>query len=295
MKPSFMYPSLLPQIGLGLIGTMLISGGVMFAEVNADPTGIAFPGTIVRFDPDWQGTKYEPAEVVSKSCNFKIFPYVVLGEFGRVLMLQVQTCGHNIITVRDIELTIDGNAFHLPLEMNRHSQGEIRLDNQEDDSLRKLVLQIGKSSSARAVVGSDNGPLLYHFKRSDKEMFSRMWTIYTQEDLPRDEEGRAAWLKEPGPYFAGFRGVTEPKVIQSTRHLPAPPTGSDGIGHHQVILQIMVFKDGSVGEVNLLKTTAVSPEFAESAVTSVRKWRFEPPLRDKAPVDAYTTIVVEVP
>jgi len=184
MKPSYMYPSLFPLNVLVLIGAVLISSGVVFTKVIPNPTRSTIPHIVARFDPDWQGTKYEPAEVASAPCSFRVFPYVVIGEFGRVLMLQVQTCGHNIITVRDIELTIDGDAIHLPLEMNQHDQGEIRLDTREDASVRKLVQRIGKSSSARAVVESDNGPLLYHFKRSDKEMFSRMWTVYTQEDLP---------------------------------------------------------------------------------------------------------------
>ena len=61
----------------------------------------------------------------------------------------------------------------------------------------------------------------------------------------------------------------------------------------QVILQAVVRKDGTVGDIQVLRSPGSKFGFDEAAIAAVRQWRYKPGLQNGKPVDVYFTIVVD--
>jgi protein TonB len=59
-----------------------------------------------------------------------------------------------------------------------------------------------------------------------------------------------------------------------------------------VVLQAIVYKDGTVGEISVIRCNRPNIGFEESAIEAVRKWRYLAATLDSHPVDAYFTITV---
>ena len=60
----------------------------------------------------------------------------------------------------------------------------------------------------------------------------------------------------------------------------------------QVILQAVVHKDGTVGDVTVLKSPGARLGFDESAIEAVKQWRYKPYLLNGSPVEVETTVDV---
>jgi len=96
-----------------------------------------------------------------------------------------------------------------------------------------------------------------------------------------------------GISFAGMNGVSNPVMLASSRVEPNYPelarkTGGKG----PAILQIIVQKDGTVGDIWILSSPARDLGFDEAAIAAVRQWRFQPALKNCTPVDARWGVVV---
>ena len=59
-----------------------------------------------------------------------------------------------------------------------------------------------------------------------------------------------------------------------------------------VILQAIIYKDGTVGDVEVLRCTRPNVGFEEEAVKAVEQWRYQPATQNGRPVDVYFTIQV---
>jgi protein TonB len=84
--------------------------------------------------------------------------------------------------------------------------------------------------------------------------------------------------------------VTLPTAIRS----PAPPYTPDAMLRRiqgAVSLQVDVRPDGTVGTVALVKS--LYPELDETAVATVRQWRFTPGTKDGKPVAVRVSVEVE--
>jgi TonB family protein len=96
-----------------------------------------------------------------------------------------------------------------------------------------------------------------------------------------------------GPLLAGV-DATEPIIIPGTRVEPDYPemarrTGVEG----KVIMQAVIHKDGTVGEIQVLRAPQPDLGFSEAAQEAVRQWRYIPAKQGDRPVDVYFTIVVD--
>jgi TonB family protein len=97
-----------------------------------------------------------------------------------------------------------------------------------------------------------------------------------------------------GPVRAGFGGVTYPVLIESTKITPEyPELARKAKVTGNVILEAVVRKDGTVGEVKVLRSPGANLGFEESAIDAVKQWRYKPGVQNGRPVDVYFTIVVE--
>jgi protein TonB len=96
-----------------------------------------------------------------------------------------------------------------------------------------------------------------------------------------------------GPLIAGV-DATMPVLIPGTRVEPVYPemarrTGVEG----KVILQAVIHKDGTVGDIQVLRAPQPDLGFSEAAKEAVVQWRYQPGKQGDRPVDVIFTIVVD--
>ena len=60
-----------------------------------------------------------------------------------------------------------------------------------------------------------------------------------------------------------------------------------------VILQAVVRRDGTVGELHVLRCTEPNMGFEEAAMDAVVQWLYEPATQDGRPVDVFFTVFVD--
>lgn len=97
-----------------------------------------------------------------------------------------------------------------------------------------------------------------------------------------------------GPLVAGVGDVSLPVLIEATRVQPEyPELARQAKVQGKVILQAVIFKDGSVGDIQVLQTPGEKLGFDEASVSAVIQWRYKPALQSGKPVDVIFTIVVE--
>ena len=98
----------------------------------------------------------------------------------------------------------------------------------------------------------------------------------------------------PLPLRAGVANVTNPVLIQGTRITPKyPELGRVARVDGQVILQAIIRKDGSVGDISVIRVNRPNLGFEEAAIAAVRQWRYEPARQDGKAVEVYFTLVID--
>ncbi len=97
-----------------------------------------------------------------------------------------------------------------------------------------------------------------------------------------------------GPLLPGVGGVTNPVKIQEYAVDPDyPELARQARLEGNVILQVVIQKDGSVSEPQLLRVDKANLGFEEAAISAVTQWRYEPAMQNGKPVAVYLTVKVE--
>ena len=97
-----------------------------------------------------------------------------------------------------------------------------------------------------------------------------------------------------GPLLAGAEGVTLPQLIAESKFKPDyPELARVARIEGRVILQAIVLKDGSVGELEILSCNRPNMGFEDSALAAVAQWRYKPAMQGSKPVDVYFTVRVD--
>ena len=95
-------------------------------------------------------------------------------------------------------------------------------------------------------------------------------------------------------YYPDKTGLIPPQLIPSTRALPKYPDLPRRVGvQGTVILLIVVEKDGSVGQIEVVRSSDQRWGFDLAAIDAVKQWRYRPALLGERPVAAYITVMVE--
>jgi periplasmic protein TonB len=92
-----------------------------------------------------------------------------------------------------------------------------------------------------------------------------------------------------GPYRPGS-GIDPPRLLREVRADYTEDARRRGL-NGEVVLEIVVRRDGSVGEVRILQ--GLGGGLNDRAVEAVRQWRFSPAQRHGAPVDVIVEVAVE--
>jgi len=107
----------------------------------------------------------------------------------------------------------------------------------------------------------------------------------TGPDGPGDPEG---------PYEQWASGLIPPSLIPGTRALPGYPDLARRAGlQGTVILLIVVEADGTVGEIEVVKSPDQRWGFDLAAINAVKRWRYRPARMNDRPVAAYIQVMVE--
>lgn len=92
-----------------------------------------------------------------------------------------------------------------------------------------------------------------------------------------------------GPYRPGA-GITPPSLLHEVRPDYSDAARRQGV-EGEVVLEIVVRRDGTVGEVNVLN--GLGSGLDQRAIEAVRQWRFSPARRYGTPVDVIVEVAVE--
>ena len=96
-----------------------------------------------------------------------------------------------------------------------------------------------------------------------------------------------------GPMIPGIQGVTNPVLIPGSKTEPQyPETARMARQSANLVLQAIIYKDGTVGEVVVLRCTRPNLGFEQAAIQAVLQWRYAPATQNGIPVDVYFTIQV---
>ena len=60
-----------------------------------------------------------------------------------------------------------------------------------------------------------------------------------------------------------------------------------------LILQAIITSDGSVGQIEVLRTNRPNMGFEDAAILAVTEWRYKPALQNGRPVEVYFTVFVD--
>jgi protein TonB len=98
---------------------------------------------------------------------------------------------------------------------------------------------------------------------------------------------------QTAPLMAGVGGVTEPERIAETYVKPEyPELARRARVEGRVILQVVIRKDGTVGEMEVIQAPAADLGFGDAAKNAVSQWRYRPARQNNRPVDVFMTVVV---
>ena len=92
-----------------------------------------------------------------------------------------------------------------------------------------------------------------------------------------------------GPYRPGS-GITPPRLLREVKADYTDDGRRRGL-QGDVVLEIVVLRDGSVGEVTVLQGLGAGLD--QRAAAAVRQWRFDPARRRGTPVDVIVEVAVE--
>lgn len=116
------------------------------------------------------------------------------------------------------------------------------------------------------------------------------------DDLPQDAEVLLG-VPEPPPTGpsrerAGF--VSDPELLPESRVQPVYPARARDLGlRGDVVLDVSVLPDGTIGDVTVLRCTPPDLGFCQSAVRAVKRWRYRPGYQDGRPAQVSITVKVD--
>jgi len=275
-------PTRIAAVALGL---GCLAGNASASEKAHDDPRI---GLVSSYDEADRVTWYEPIRDFLTPRDISVRAVMGEGDDGRrSFAIRVERRSDNPVDLRSLEFRVDGVSTVRTLKRK-----DARIDRQgcrvvERVFLRdqeELVRSIAAAAEVELIVTGAHALNHDSMHGPDLEEFRRMVRLY---DLPGP----------PGPPSpeVGLAGeITNPELILSTRVAPVFPTlAINKAVQGKVILQAVVHKDGTVGNIQVLRSTACDCGFEAAAIAAVSKWRYTPGMRDGQPVDVYFTIEVD--
>ena len=239
-------------------------------------------------------TWYRPRFEFWQIEDFKVYPSIGIGDAGERRMILT-------IVVKDPPggrpeaVHIDGGKepWIIPISdpeaVVTHDSGcrvtqTITLQRQAE-----AVLNLGESQEVEVSLTGFNRPLRYRLSTGDLDGIRRLARLWAQPTLPV----AAPKPTGSGPGKAGV-GWTNPEIIKSSKVQPRFPKraqGKQALG--RVVLQALIHKDGTVGEITVVRGAGGDCGFEAAAVEALSHWRYKPGTVDGTPVDIWFTVEID--
>lgn len=296
-------PACVALVAGALAGAGLLAGALAGASEPAsdDPRlGITW-----HHEASERATLYEPTRDYITRRDFSAFPAILRpDEGGRSLVLRAVRKSEKGVGLKSLEVVVDGvsSTFRLKrsdVEIDRSGcrvAEWILLKDQE-----RLIRSIAAAGAVDFIVTGTRSKDTYRLESQDLDGFRKMVAVY---DLPRSGTEEPGTEKPGAPARGAPEGpadvppsaskVNTPELIPSTRVTPTfPIEAREKVAGGMVILQAVIRKDGTVGDVTVLRSSACDCGFEAAALAAVRQWRYKPGTADGEPVDVYFTIEVD--
>ena len=115
----------------------------------------------------------------------------------------------------------------------------------------------------------------------------RRWALFE-----RISEGSSQGCTQDTWKFSGVGDVSNPVLFEESMIEPLyPPSGRRQ--NAQIIIQALIYEDGSVGMTNIILDKSGNADFAIASRNAVSLWRYEPAQKGKCPFSVYFTVVVD--
>ena len=244
-------------------------------------------------DITWYEPEYEPWLVH----DFKVYPICgrKLDGSRQMRIVAIQKTDRPV-GLQSLDVSVDGALTNLKLK-----RSDVDVDTSgcrvaqtvkvaDQDRLVRAIV------AAKEVVVQFNGirsENSYHLTKEDLGDFKHILAICDTQNLGDVREEPRSVPDMPGTR-AGTAGVTNPVLIRETKRDPEfPEIAIEKQRRGSVTLHAVVLKDGTVGIVEVLKSTTRDCGFEEAAIAAVKTWRYHPGLKDGKPVDIYFTVDID--
>ncbi|HXH28147.1 MAG TPA: energy transducer TonB [Candidatus Polarisedimenticolia bacterium] len=242
-------------------------------------------GIIEDAEPSRPFTWYEPEQDYLASDDFKTFPAIREEKDGqRSLTLRVIRKSEKGIGIQSLEFRVDGASATIPLK--RHDvdidhQGCRVAERMDLEDQEALIRRIAAGKQVEVVVTGILSTDTYALQDRDLEDFRRILALYDRPDA------FGGSVREDAT-------VTNPVLIKSSKVQPVfPAKARRRAARGRVVLQAVIRKDGTVGDVKVLRSTACDCGFEAAAASAVMQWRYKPGTKDGQPIDVYLTVIVD--
>jgi len=266
------------------------------ATERAAGPGVPVPdGIEITYDERQKITWYKPRMDLWGSFDFRILPVLGSADGG------LRKIGIDIIVKNppkgrptSMQVKTEADPWVIPIsesekvvttDLGCRVAQSIFLQNQAS-----LAQMLARVKQAEVALMGEGRPVRYKLTEDDLENFRRIAALWEAETLPQRPERQPI----PEPNYAGMNDVTLPRIIARSKVTPRFPQRAEGrkiLG--RVVLQAVVRKDGTIGELEVLKPAGGDCGFEEAAIEAIRKWRYKPATKGGEPVDVYFTIVVD--
>ncbi len=255
-------------------------------------------GIILSKDLSGGMTVYSPS--FAKNGKVKGVAFASISKWSdrqREAFLNVVVRGVPREALASIDLEMDGERRHLPLTGEAttirqvsacKSISRVTFGNQE-----ALIRAIAAARVVTLSFGDVGGQRRYRLHDLELDRFRRMVDLLDMDPLPTEGPGPPETAGSEGTPVAGVHGVTNPTIIPGSKVPPRYPEEARRRGHGaRVVLQAIIRKDGSVGDLEPIDSTGEC-SFEKAAIEAVSRWRYEPATRHGKAIDVYFTVVVD--
>lgn len=155
-----------------------------------------------------------------------------------------------------------------------------------------LVQKLADATQARIALVGYHRTVHYAMSPEDLANFRRIAALWNAPVLPPMPSKPIEERLPSSALAAGESGITNPVPISKVKpRFPLFAKGKRAYG--RVVLEAVVRKDGTVGEIKVKQAAGGDCGFEESAIEAVREWRYEPGTKDGQPIDVYFNMVID--
>jgi len=289
----------LMNYGALVILTPFVVGAEPFEELK-QPTE-PLPGIEVVHDDRARTTFYFPRFDQWPQPELMIYPAIARSDGGlRTVELRMSIKDVRMHSMDSFELWVEGDRVRLPLDQKDavtfdasgcRSVTKVNLGQQE-----ALVRRVASSQQVEITYGKRTMKH-YQLDKDDLGRFKRMVALLDAKELPPPATAIPdANVKDGVVTGSGAEKASPPKLIPMSRNAPMYPQSalkSVNRRNGRVVLSAHIEKDGTVGNVRVLRAAGGDCGFEESSIAAVKQWRYEPATRNGEPIDMDWTIVVD--